>query len=288
MSQSDAYKESLASLFSRTSESHDSSGTPLFAHFGSMLVDWVGLNLGDRVLDVGAGTGATLVPAARQVGAGGRVVGVDLAPGMVDRLAETITATGMANAEALVADAEALPYPDESFDIVLCAFTLFFFADTERALAEFRRVLRDGGALAISTFTRQGSASIDRIWKRLSAHIAVPPPADDEKRFDESERLVAVLSDAGFVDIEVLESPFEVVLPDFEAWWRWILSMEFREYVERMDAETLNRFRAVAAADFSSQPSAPEIRFRMDALLTRARKPVGQSGTGSGSQSRTS
>lgn len=225
------------------------------------------------MLDVGAGTGATLVPAAQQVGDGGRVVGVDLAPGMVDRLGRTIAADGIANAEALVADAEELPFPDESFDAVLCAFTLFFFADTERALGELRRVLRHGGALAISTFTKEGSASIDRIWQRLSTHVEVPPPADNEKRFDEAERLVAVLSDAGFVDIEVLESPFEVVLPDFEAWWRWILSMEFREYVERMDAETLKRFRGAAAADLNGQPGGPEITFRMDALLTRAHKP---------------
>jgi O-methyltransferase/aklanonic acid methyltransferase len=256
------------------SQSYDSSGTPLFAHFGSLLVDWVGLNPGDRVLDVGAGTGATVVPAAKQVGDGGRVVGVDLAPGMVAQLARSISAGGMVNAEALVADAEDLPFPGESFDVVLCAFTLFFFADTDRALAELRRVLVPGGALAISTFTKEGSASMDRIWERLSAHIAVPPPADDEKRFHESGRIVGVLSDADFIDIEVLESPFEVVLPDFDAWWRWILSMEFREYVERMDAETLKRFRAAAAGDFKSQPGGPEIRFRMDALLTRAHKPA--------------
>src|SRR5688572_12947499 len=163
------------------SEGYDSSGSPLFAHFGSLLVDWVGLNAGDRVLDVGAGTGATLVPAARQVGDTGRVVGVDLAPGMVARLARTISVAGITNAEALVADAEELPFPDESFDAVLCAFTLFFFADTNRALGELRRVLLPGGALAISTFTREGSVSMDRIWQRLSPHSAVPPPADDEK-----------------------------------------------------------------------------------------------------------
>lgn len=273
MSPPDPYKKWVATLFSRMSERYDSSGSPLFAHFGSLLVDWVGLTAGDRVLDVGAGTGATLVPAARQVGATGRVFGVDLAPGMVARLGRTISVGGIANAEALVADAEALPFPDESFDAVLCAFTLFFFADTDRALGELRRVLLPSGALAISTFTREGSASMDRIWERLAPHIAVPQPADEDKRFQESARLVEVLSEAGFVDIEVVESPFEVVLPDFEAWWRWIMSMEFHEYVERMDADTLKEFRAKTAADFSRKPGAPEIRFRMDALLTRAQKP---------------
>lgn len=189
-----------------------------------------------------------------------------------DRLRERIEADGIANAEALVADAEDLPFPDQDFDVVLCAFTLFFFPDTARALAELRRVLRGGGALAVSTFSRKGSASIDATWQRLSSHTDVPPPAPDAQRLHDAERITAVLSEAGFVDVEVVESPFEVVLPDFETWWRWIMSMEFREYVERMDAGTGKRFRAAAAAHFDCQPGAPEIRFPMDALLARARR----------------
>ena len=63
------------------------------------------------------------------------------------------------NAEALVGDAESLPFQDETFEAVICGFGLFFFPDADRALGEIRRVLRPGGQLALSTFTRAGSDS---------------------------------------------------------------------------------------------------------------------------------
>ena len=170
-----AYKEAIAAVFTATSASHDTVGT-VFSHFGSLLADRVDLQVGDRVLDVAAGTGATLFPAARRIAGQGRVVAIDLAPGMVDQLSAAIAAGGLTNAEALVADAEDLPFSDESFDAVLCGFALFFFPDTTRALREFRRVLRGAGRLALSTFTREGSASIAGVWERLAPFVAPPQP----------------------------------------------------------------------------------------------------------------
>jgi O-methyltransferase / aklanonic acid methyltransferase len=264
-------KKMFARLFSRTSKAHDRVGG-LFAHFGSLLVEAAGLQPGERVLDVAAGTGASLVPAARAVGPRGRVVGLDLAPGMVNELRDAIEAARIANAEALVADAEDLPFADGSFDAVLCGFGLFFFPDPQRALAGFRRVLRPGGVVALSTFTREGSASMDRIWRRIADHVPTPPPARDEGRFHDPAQLADALDAAGFVDVRTEAAPFDVVLPGIDAWLGWLRSMEFGEYLERMGPEKLERFRRAAAADLTDQTGAPTIRFTMDALITLGRK----------------
>jgi ubiquinone/menaquinone biosynthesis C-methylase UbiE len=263
-------KQRYARLFSRTSKVHDSVGG-LFAHFGSLLVERAELKPGDRVLDIAAGTGASLVPAAQRVGPTGRVVGVDLAPGMVDRLRDVIEAAQVGNAEALVADAEELPFRDDSFDAVLCGFGLFFFPDPLCALTEARRVLRAGGVVALSTFTRDGSASMDSIWQRIADHIPVPPPADDEVRFHEPAQLLGALAAAGFLGAESDVAPFDVVLANVDAWLGWLRSMEFGQYVERMGPARLERFRRAAEAEFAGETGAPQIRFKMDALLTRAR-----------------
>lgn len=270
---SDPDKQALADLFSRTSARHDSVGG-LFAHFGVLLVERAALNLGDRVLDVAAGAGASLMPAARRVGASGRVVGLDIAPGMVTRLRELIEDRNLENADALVGDAESLPFNDGDFDAVLCGFGLFFFADTRGALAEINRVLRPGGRFAVSTFTRRGSDSMDAMWKRIGAFMEVPVPAERERRFDEPRHLVHALTTAGFGDVEVTESPFEVVLPDVDTWINWLRAMEFGEYLARMTPQTLDQFRLSAVEDFSQRRSGPEVRFRMDAYLTLARKPA--------------
>ena len=270
---SDSDKQELADLFSATSAAHDSVGG-LFAHFGALLVERAALSPGDRVLDVAAGTGASLMPAARRVGAGGRVVGLDIASGMVARLRELIEDQNVENAEALVGDAESLPFDDGHFDAALCGFGLFFFADTMRALAEIKRVLRTGGGFAVSTFTRKGSDSMDATWKRIGAFMPVPVPAKRERRFDERSHLVIALAGAGFEDVEVTESPFEVVLPDIDTWITWLRAMEFGEYLARMTPDTLDQFRRSAVEDFAHRSGGPEVRFRMDAYITLARKPA--------------
>lgn len=252
---------------------HDAVGG-LFAHFGELLVERVALHRGDHVLDVAAGAGASLIPAARLVGASGRVIGLDISPGMVARLRGLIEDQDVENAEALVGDAEALPFDDEYFDAVLCGFGLFFFADSRLALAEIGRVLRAGGGFAVSTFTRKGSDSMDAIWTRIGAFMEVPVAAERERRFDERRHLFNALVAAGFVDVEVTESPFEVVLPDVDRWIAWLRAMEFGEYLARMTPQTLVAFRRSAIEDFAGRNGGPEVRFRMDAYLTLARKPT--------------
>jgi ubiquinone/menaquinone biosynthesis C-methylase UbiE len=265
-------KQALADLFSGTSATHDAVGG-LFGHFGVLLVEHARLSPGDRVLDVAAGTGASLVPAAQRVGANGHVIGLDLAPGMVDRLRDLIARLGIKNAEAVVGDAESLPFESERFDAVLCGFGLFFFADTDRALAEIRRVLRPGGQLAISTFTRAGSDSMDAMWARLAAFMPVPPAADRERRFDEPRHLLNTLVRAGFKDGQVEPSPFELVFPDIDTWLSWLRSMEFGQHLARMTPAMLEQFRQSAASDFFQQTGGPGVRLQMDAYLTHGRKP---------------
>jgi len=269
--ESDRLKDRYARLFDRTSKSHDLVGG-LFGHFGSLLAESVGLRPGDRVLDLAAGTGASLVPAARLVGTKGHVVGVDLAPGMVSELDRIIERAGIENAVALVADAEELPFGDGTFDAVLCGFGLFFFPDPDRGLKEACRILRPGGAIALSTFTRDGSATMDRIWQRIGECLPVPPSAPDELRFHDPTRLSQALESAGFVSTRIEVSPFELLLPGIDAWLGWLRSMEFGDYVDRMDAEQLERFTSTTVADFADRPLPHVMRLRMDALMTRAHR----------------
>jgi O-methyltransferase / aklanonic acid methyltransferase len=267
----DPDKQALADLFSGTSATHDAVGG-LFGHFGALLVERARLSPGDRVLDVAAGTGASLVPAAQRVGATGSVVGLDLAPGMVDRLRELLARLGIENAEALVGDAESLPFQDETFAAVLCGFGLFFFPDTDRALGEIKRVLRPGGHLALSTFTTAGSDSMDAIWAQIAAFMPVPPAEDHGRRFDEVSHLLSALARTEFEEVSVEASPFELVFPDLDTWFIWLRSMEFGQYLARMTPEMLEQFRQSAASDFFRQTGGPHVRFRMDAYLTLGRR----------------
>src|SRR5690606_27779700 len=105
------------------------------------------LRPGERVLDVGCGTGVVTRLAARDVGAGGGAVGVDLEAAML-AVARSVTPP-TPGIEWRQADAQALPFDDECFDVALCQMSLQFVEDRTRALAEMRRVLVPGGRVVL-------------------------------------------------------------------------------------------------------------------------------------------
>ena len=111
---SQAEAADVAGLYHRVASRYSSTGPAVFAHFGQRLVALAVLAPGERVLDVGAGRGAILFPAAARVGARGQVIGIDVAAAMVKETTAAITRAGFPNATMRVMDGERLTFPDAS------------------------------------------------------------------------------------------------------------------------------------------------------------------------------
>jgi ubiquinone/menaquinone biosynthesis C-methylase UbiE len=133
------------------------------------LCDTADLRAGWRVLDVATGTGNAAIAAARL---GCDAVGVDYVPSLLERGRLRAEAEGLA-VELLEGDAEALPFPDGSFDAVTSVFGSMFAPDHERAAAELLRVCRPGGTIALASWTPDGF--IGELFRTVAAHV--PPPA---------------------------------------------------------------------------------------------------------------
>src|SRR5688500_18408669 len=103
---------------------------------------------GMRVLDIATGTGSAAEAAAEPVGPSGHVVAADISPAMVGRARARLGARD--DLSFAVEDGQALTFADRFFDAVLCNMGLMYFPDPARGLAEFGRVLRPGGRLAVS------------------------------------------------------------------------------------------------------------------------------------------
>jgi len=158
------------------------------------LCDGVGLRPGSKVLDVATGTGHVAIEAARTFC---DVTGIDY----VEELVET--ARGRAAAEDLeidfeVADAEALPFEDESFDFVVSAIGVMFTADHNQAAAELVRVCRPGGRIGVASWTAEGF--IGRLLKTVGAHVPPPAVALPPTRWG-SEEVVRDLLGEGVADV---------------------------------------------------------------------------------------
>jgi ubiquinone/menaquinone biosynthesis C-methylase UbiE len=136
---------------------------------GETLCEAVDLRSGQRVLDVAAGNGNATLAAARRFA---EVVSTDYVPALLERAAER------AKAERLPvtfrqADAEALPFDDASFDVVLSTFGVMFTPDQPQAARELLRVCRPGGKIGLANWTPE--SFIGQLFKTIGKHV--PPPA---------------------------------------------------------------------------------------------------------------
>jgi ubiquinone/menaquinone biosynthesis C-methylase UbiE len=121
----------------------------IFVEMAERLLDLAGIGKGERVLDVGCGTGIVARRAAARVGGGGHLAGLDLNEGML-RVARRVSQGLRPPIEWRRGDALALPFADGSFDAVVCQQALQFFPDPEKGLREMRRVTAAGGRVAVA------------------------------------------------------------------------------------------------------------------------------------------
>jgi ubiquinone/menaquinone biosynthesis C-methylase UbiE len=127
------------------------------------------LQAGSRVLDVACGSGNAAIAAAR---CGCEAVGIDYVPALLDRGRRRAEAEGL-NIQLLHGDAEAIPFPDDSFDAVVSVYGSMFAPNHDRAAAELVRVCRPGGRIGLATWTPDGF--IGQMLKAVGAHVAPVP-----------------------------------------------------------------------------------------------------------------
>lgn len=130
-------------------------------------LDRIGLKPGQRVLEIRPGPGRLLIPAAQRVLPDGEVAGIDIQPGMIERLRERVEAASIKNLTAILGDATQPVVPEASFDVAFLVTTLGEIPDRAAALAQCFRALKSGGVLSITEMLPdphyQSKATIKRL-----------------------------------------------------------------------------------------------------------------------------
>lgn len=187
------------------------AGDDWHRRYAAQLVDVTPIRPGDRVLDAATGTAFAAIALARRVGPAGRVIGIDLSPGMLERARRGIEAAQLANVDLVEGDATDLrDLPASSLDAVVCSAGLLYMPFA-KALSAWHRVLRPDGVVAFSTMSA-GSPSTGRIFRACAAKFGLVL-TDRSEALGTEERCRAALEAAGFDRVEVLEGqvPFETL-----------------------------------------------------------------------------
>lgn len=173
-----------------------------------------GLRVGGRALDVAGGTGDLAVGLAKQVGRSGLVMLTDINAAMLEAGRDRLINAGLVgNVLCAQADAERLPFADESFDCVTIAFGLRNVTDKPRALASMRRVLKGGGQLLVLEFSKPTSTALESAYDAYSFRLlpllgrvvagdedSYRYLAESIRRHPDQEALLAMMRAAGLED----------------------------------------------------------------------------------------
>ncbi len=192
------YKQQIADLYSRRSQTYDDSDWhPRIAH---RLVEHARISSGQHVLDIATGTGMAAIEAAQFVGSEGRVVGVDISNGMLEQARRKVEALGFRNIEFQLADAEALDFPENNFDVVLCSSAFIWMSDLNAALRLWHRLLKPGGLIGFHAFAETafvGGVVAQKVAEKYGISYAMSKPTGTiEKCHD-------LLAAGGFEAIEI-------------------------------------------------------------------------------------
>jgi ubiquinone/menaquinone biosynthesis C-methylase UbiE len=238
----------LAAVFDRASSTYDHVGVPWFTPIAEGLIGEINPRPGERGLDIGCGRGAALFPLAEAVGPAGSATGIDLAPGMVEAARVDAANHGLTNVELHVMDASSPQLPEASYDLAVSSCVIFFLPEPAEALRAWRRLLKPGGRLGISTFGRR-----DPRWERMDEvfHPYLPEGLRQARsgrggQFATDAGVAELIEKADFSGVRTVTRDVEVVFTSPEQWHEWSWSHGQRVYWELVPAAERDTVRATA------------------------------------------
>lgn len=210
--------DAVITAFNDSGPRYATAGAPLLCAPTALALDRLGLAPGRDVVDLACGPGTIALPAAREVGAGGSVTGVDLAERQLE-IARRDAPHGP-SVRFQRRDASALGLPDRSADAVACGLGLPYFREPLRALREAVRVARPGAPVV---WTAWGAPWLGLPGERFRAVLTrndVPPPLPALVHTPES--LARLAFRAGLDDVVIEEHEIDYAYPSFDAWWEML------------------------------------------------------------------
>ena len=242
--QAERIKAVVRATYDAAADHFDGGPLSFWDDLGRRTVQLAGVDAGNRVLDVCCGTGASALAAAEVVGSEGRVIGVDFAERLLERARARAVRRGLGNVEFATGDLTALDDALGSFDVVVCAFGIFFAPEIEPALAGLWRRVGPRGRLMVATWGRRLVEPADTIfWEAVQAERPDLRPGDPPARRIAEPPLLARLFVAGGAAAPEIQEETVVRPATPEGFWTMVLGSGYRLPIDLMGTETAERVR---------------------------------------------
>lgn len=244
------YKQVIADLYNRRSQNYDDSEWHLkICH---RLLEYSQISSQQHILDIGTGTGNLAIASAEIVGTGGKVVGVDISAQMLDIARNKVKTIGLSNVEFQLADAEALNYPANSFDRILCANTFPWIENKQATLRIWYQFLKPGGLIGIHTPADTayiGQVILRSVLERYGIKL------EPSNRIGSIETCKKLFANAGFeaIDIKTEQHGSYVSLDSVKAQWEGLISFSSHSKSEELVSQLASIPLAEAQAEFEAK-----------------------------------
>ena len=276
------HKSRVAATYNLASAGYDKEALRFFPLCANRLVELIGLQPGQWVLDVATGTGVAAIAAARRIGPGGQVVGVDIATDMLEQAQRKIEAAQLTNIELHEEDAEHLSFAENSFDAVICAFGIFFLPEMMTGPREWKRVVREAGVVAFSAFGETAFQPISDLFEaRIRAYgvtFPVPMRPFSWQRLTTLEQCRTLLQAAGLEQIEGRSEQLGYYLRTPQEWWEIVWNSGFRGPVSQLSPEQLEQFKMEHLAEVGQLATDQGIWLDIPAFFVWGHKPPAAKG----------
>jgi len=239
--------------FNAAADHFDDEAVSFFARFGSELVRRCGVAPGERVLDVGCGTGHAALAAAEVVGPSGVVVGADLAVPLLEVARAKARAQGLAHVDFVEGDYRALGFTDGGFDVVLCSFAIFLVPDMPGALAELWRMVAPGGRLGVTSWGPDLFEPAGSIWgdavNAERSQDQIPTGRSPRAQWESPEQARGLFAAAG-IDTPIVSEYVAGTHPirRGDDWWTIVLGTGMRGVVDALAPDAHERVRVATTA----------------------------------------
>jgi ubiquinone/menaquinone biosynthesis C-methylase UbiE len=198
------------------------------SRFGALLLDYVPLRRGMRVLDLGCGTGFPLYELANRLGGASRLWGADVWLEALARARSKQTVYELPNVAVAAGDGARLPFASESFDLIVSNLGVNNFDDAPRVFEECARVAKHGGVLALATNVEGHMAEFYAVFRHVLEEIGKPEYLErlsaNERHRGSRDELLARIQDAGFTPSQAVGSSFVMRYVDGSALLRHYLT----------------------------------------------------------------